>query len=179
MAARTSGCRQGCSHGDNMRLSGQGRGKRFILGLGLLAWAAMIPLFLPVTAGTPLAKAAAAPSILSLYRLIPKEGLPVVGEVSSGTKRLLAVIPFELRPGLTEDTPILSVEAKLISKLDGRETPLEAEIREHMTYEGSADILLVDLILADITPGAYELEISVEDMGTDRRSAVRKSLILR
>lgn len=160
-----------------MRLSGQGRGKRFIL--GLLAWAVMMPLFLPATAGAPLAQAAAAPSILSLYRLIPKEGLPVVGEVSSGTKRLLAVIPFELRPGLAEDAPILAVEAKLISKLDGRETPLEAEIREHMTYEGSPDILVVDLILADIAPGAYELEISVEDMGTDRRSAVRKSLTLR
>jgi VWFA-related protein len=124
-------------------------------------------------------KPSAGPSILSLYHLIPKEGVPVVGEVSQGMKHLLAVIPFEIRSRLAEDTPILSVEAKLVSRSDGRETPLEAEIREHMTYEGSPDILAVDLILTDIIPGSYDLVITVEDMGTDRRSTVRKSLIVR
>lgn len=123
--------------------------------------------------------AAAGLSIQSLYRLIPKEGLPVVGEVSPGTKHLLAVIPFEIRPHVAEDTPILSVEAKLVSSHDGRETPLEAEIREHMTYEGSPDILAVDLAFPEMVPGAYILEITVEDMGTDRRSTVRKALTIR
>lgn len=124
-------------------------------------------------------KPAAGPSIQSLYRLIPKEGLPVVGEVSPGTKHLLAVIPFEMRPHVAEDTPILSVEAKLVSRHDGRETPLEAEIREHMTYEGSPDILAVDLALPEMVPGAYVLEITIEDMGTNRRSTVRKALTIR
>ena len=124
-------------------------------------------------------KPSAGPSIQSLYHLIPKEGLPVVGEVSPGMKHLLAVIPFEIRPRLAGDTPILSVEAKLVSRLDGRETALETEIREHMTYEGSPDILAVDLSLPDLAPGPYVLEITVEDMGTDRRSTVRKSLIVR
>ncbi len=123
--------------------------------------------------------AAAGLSIQSLYRLIPKEGLPVVGEVSPGTKHLLAVIPFEIRPRVAEDTPILSVEAKLISRLDGKETLIEAEIREHMTYEGSPDILAVDLAFPEMIPGAYILEITVEDMGADRRSTVRKALTIR
>lgn len=123
--------------------------------------------------------AAGGPSILSLYRLIPKEGSPVVGEVSPGTKRLLAIVPLEMRPHLPEDMPILAVEAKLVSRADGGETPLEAEIQDYVTQEGSPDILALVLVLPDIVPGEYELEIAVEDMGMDRRASVRKALILR
>jgi VWFA-related protein len=122
---------------------------------------------------------AAGPTLLSLYRLIPKEGCPVVGEVSPGTKRLLTVIPLEIRPRLAEDTPILAVEAKLVSRLDGGETPLEAEIREYLTSEGGPGILALDLVFPDIAPGSYDLEVAVEDLGTDRRATVRKALILR
>ena len=128
------------------------------------------------TKGKP---AAGEPSIMSLYRLIPKEGYPVVGEISPGTRRLLAITPFELRPRLPGDTPILAVEAKLVSLLDGGETPLEVEVREHMTYEGGPDVLAADLVLPDVAPGRYDLVITVEDVGMDRRAAVRKTLILR
>jgi hypothetical protein len=119
------------------------------------------------------------PSILSLYRLIPKEGSPVVGEISPGTKRLLAIVPLEMRPHLPEDMPILAVKAKFVSRADGGETPLEAEIQDYMTQEGSPDILALVLILPDVASGEYELEIAVEDVGTDRRAVVRKALILR
>jgi hypothetical protein len=119
------------------------------------------------------------PSIMNLYRLIPKEGCPVVGEISPGTRRLLAITPLELRPRLPGDTPILAVEAKLISLLDGGETSLEVEVREHMTYEGGPDVLAVDLVLPNVAPGRYDLEITVEDVGMDRRAAVRKALIVR
>jgi VWFA-related protein len=128
------------------------------------------------TKGKP---AAGEPSIMSLYRLIPKEGSPVVGEISPGTRRLLAIMPLELRPRLPGDTPILAVEAKLISLLDGGETPLEVEVREHMTYEGGPDVLAADLVLPEVAPGRYDLEITVEDIGMDRRAVVRKTLILR
>jgi hypothetical protein len=111
--------------------------------------------------------------------LIPKEGSPVVGEISPGAKRLLAIIPLEIRPPLAEDTPILAVEAKLVSRLDGTEIPLEAGIREYITYEVTPDILAVDLVLTGAASGPYDLEITVEDMGTDRRASVRKTLILR
>ena len=124
-------------------------------------------------------QAAGEPSIKGLYRLIPKEGRPVVGEISPGTRRLLAITPLELRPHLPGDTPIWAVEAKLVSLLDGGETPLEVEVREHMKYEGGPDVLAADLVLPDVAPGRYDLVITVEDVGTDRRAAVRKTLILR
>jgi len=126
--------------------------------------------------GKPVARG---PSIMDLYRLIPKEGSPVVEEISPGATRLLAIIPLEIRPRLAEDTPILAVEAKLVSRLDRTETPLEAEIREYVTYDVTPDILAVDLVLTGVAPGSYDLEITVEDMGMDRRGAVRKALILR
>ncbi len=121
------------------------------------------------------------PSVLSLYRLIPKEGRPVVGEVSPGARRLLAVVPFETRPRLPEDMPILAVEARLVPRAGGgAETPLEAEIRDFAAPGGGPDVLTVALILPDtIASGEYILEIAVEEIGTDRRAAVRKTLILR
>jgi VWFA-related protein len=122
---------------------------------------------------------AGGPSLATLYRVIPKGGLPVVGEISQGTRRLLAIMPFEIRPRLAGDTPILAVEAKLISRLDGGETPLETEIREHRIDEGKPDILAFDLVLPDVAPGPYDLEIAVEDVGMDRRAVVRKNLTVR
>jgi hypothetical protein len=122
---------------------------------------------------------ATGPSLQGLYRLIPKEGSPVVGEISPGTKRLIAVIPLEIKPLLADDTPILSVEAKWLSTLDGQEIPLDVEIRDHVAYEGSPDILAVDLVLGDLPPGRYDLVITVEDMGTDRRASCRKTLTVR
>ena len=56
---------------------------------------------------------------------------------------------------------------------------LEVEVREHMTYEGGPDVLAADLVLPDVAPGRYDLVITVEDIGMDRRAAVRKTLILR
>jgi hypothetical protein len=122
---------------------------------------------------------AAAPSLQGLYRLIPKDGIPVVGELSAEARRVIAVIPLEIRPFPADDKPILSVEATLRSLLDGSEIPLEVEIREYVTHDGGPDILAADLILGNIPPGRYELEITVEDMGTDRRASCRKTLIRR
>ncbi len=121
----------------------------------------------------------AGPSLMSLYHLIPKEGSPVVGEISPGTKRLIAVMPFEMRPRLAGDDPVLSVEARFLSSVDGSEIPLEVEIRDNVIYEASPDILALDLVLGEVAPGRYELEIAVEDMGTARRAAVRKTLTVR
>jgi len=139
--------------------------------------------FLKLTTGrreNPKSKPAAdGASILSLYRLLPKEGCPIVGEVSPGTTRLLAIVPLELRPHLPEDIPILAVKAIFVSRTDGGETPLEAEIQDYVTQEGSPDILALALVLPDIATGEYDLEIAIEDVGMNRRASVRKALTVR
>lgn len=118
-------------------------------------------------------------SLQGLYRLIPKTGSPVVGELSPETRRLLAVIPLEFKPLLPDDIPVLSVEAALRSVPEGTEIPLESEIRDHVRYDGGPDILAVDLVLGDVPAGRYELEITIEDLGTERRASCRKILIVR
>jgi len=139
--------------------------------------------FLRLPTGKPKASkgisAAGGPSLQRLYRLIPKTGSPVVGEIWPGTRRLVAVIPLEIKPLLPDDKPILSVEAALRSVPEGSEIPIEVEVRDHVRYDGGPDILAVDLILGDVASGRYELEIVVEDMGTERRASCRKTLIVR
>jgi VWFA-related protein len=126
------------------------------------------------------AKAAAEEtSLMGLYRLIPKGSHPIVGEVPAGTKKLIVVLPFEIRPPETGGKPILGVEAKLIARSDGSETPLEIIVKEHRTYEGRPDILLADITLPMLTVGAYELQVSLEDVGTERRATVRRPLVIR
>jgi VWFA-related protein len=118
-------------------------------------------------------------SLMGLYRLIPKAAHPVVGEVTVGARKIVAVLPFEIRPRQPGEEPILGVAAKLISRTGGSETPLEVAVSEHNTYEGRPDILLAEISLPVLPAGSYELEIAIEDIGTGRRAAVRKPLIIR
>jgi hypothetical protein len=103
----------------------------------------------------------------------------VAGEVAAGTKHLLAIMPLEFLPRLADDTPILNVEAKLVPRPEGTETPVGCGIREFISNGGSPSILAIDLVFPPIAPGIYDLEIAVEDVGMDRRAAVRKMLTVR
>ena len=122
---------------------------------------------------------AAGTSLQALYRLIPKEGFPLVDEVGPETRRVTAVVPLEIRTLDAEDRPLLSVEASLVSLTDGGERPLDVEIRDHVSSEGRPDVLAVDVLFEDIAPGRYELVLVIEDLGTDRRAEVRKTLTWR
>jgi VWFA-related protein len=134
---------------------------------------------LPVVPLKPSKGAPAVPSLQGLYKRIPKDMVPVVEEISPGSRRLVAVIPLEFKPPPAGDTPLLSVEAALLAASDGSEIPLAAEIMDHVGYEGRPGILVVDIALGDVLPGRYELVITVEDMGTDRRASCRKTLTVR
>lgn len=117
---------------------------------------------------------------IDLYHLIPRDSSPVIGVIPEGATRLTALLPFEIRPVPPEDEPpILAVEAKLISKGDGAETPVEVIVRDHKRLEGSLEIVAAEIVLPSVTPGEYDLEIMVEDVGADRRASVRKTLLVR
>jgi hypothetical protein len=118
-------------------------------------------------------------SLIDFFHMIPKGHHPVVSEIAAGAQKLILVLPFELRPARSEDIPILSVNAKLISRADGVETPLEMTVRDHRTFEGSPDLLVAEIVFPAIVPGGYDLEITVEDVGTGRRASTRKPLIVR
>jgi VWFA-related protein len=124
-------------------------------------------------------KAASEPSLIELYRLIPKGGRLVVGETSSGARKLTFVLPFEIRPAPPDEAPILSVEARLVSKPGGEEIPLKVIVREHRKSEGKLDILIAEIPLPAVPPGEYDLVIAVEDVEMERRATVSKPLVIR
>jgi VWFA-related protein len=124
-------------------------------------------------------KSGAEPSLIDLYRLIPKDSRLIVGETSPGTKKLTAVLPFEIRPLQPDEASILSVGAKLVVKPEGTEIPLKVVVREHRKFEGKPDVLVADILLPDVSPGSYVLEISLEDVGTEQRAEVVKPLVIR
>jgi VWFA-related protein len=124
-------------------------------------------------------KASPEPSLIDLYRLIPKGSRLVVGETSPGGRNLTVVIPFLMEPAPPEEPPILSVEAKLVSRSDGGETAAELRIREHRKFEGKPDILVAEITLPAVAPGSYDLEISIEDVETGRSAVIRKPLLVR
>ena len=118
-------------------------------------------------------------SLIDFYHMIPKGHHPVISEIAVGAQKLILILPFELRPARPEDKPILSVEAKLVSRTDGLETPAKMTVRDHKVFEGEPDILVADIMLPAIVPGQYDLEITMEDVGTDRRASFRKPLVVR
>ncbi|MGZ4887518.1 MAG: hypothetical protein ACXV5O_07430, partial [Candidatus Aminicenantales bacterium] len=121
----------------------------------------------------------AEPSLIELYRLIPKDGRLVVGEISPGARKLTVVLPFEIRAAQPDEAPILSVEARFVSKPGGEEIPLKVVVREHRTFQGKPDILIAEIPLPAVAPGEYDLVISVEDVGMEQRAEVAKPLIVR
>ena len=125
------------------------------------------------------AKASPEPSLIDLYRLIPKGSRLDVGETSPGGRDLTVVIPFLMEPAPPEEPPILSVEVKLVSRSDGGETAAELRIREHRKFEGKPDILVAEITLPAVAPGSYDLEISIEDVETGRSAVIRKPLLIR
>ena len=124
-------------------------------------------------------KASPEPSLIDLYGLVPKEGRLVSGETSPGVRKLTAIIPFKIRPSVHDDKPVLSVEAKLVAKPDGGESAASLRIRDHRAVEGKPDILVIEVFLPAVPPGSYDLEISLEDVGMDRRGVVRVPLQVR
>lgn len=124
-------------------------------------------------------KTTSEPSLIELYRLIPKDGHLVLGEISPGARKLTVVLPFEIRPAQPDEAPILSVEARFVSKPGGEEIPLKVVVREHKKFEGMTDILIADIPLPAVAPGEYDLVISVEDVGMERRAEIVKPLAVR
>ena len=120
------------------------------------------------------------PTLIDLFGLIPKDSRPVFAEISAGVNRLTAVLPVEIGPTSTPDEPpLLAVEAKLISRPGGVETPLELVILDQRIEAGKPDILVSELLLPAGVSGVYDLEIAVEDVATGRRAVVRKALLIR
>ncbi|NTV81866.1 MAG: hypothetical protein HGA24_10655, partial [Candidatus Aminicenantes bacterium] len=70
-------------------------------------------------------------------------------------------------------------EAALLDASDGSEVPLDAGVVDHFAEEGHPGILAVEIVLGDVRPGRYELVLTVEDVGTDRRAVCRKTLTVR
>jgi hypothetical protein len=124
-------------------------------------------------------KAASEPSLIDLYGLVPKEGRLVAGEISPGVRKLTAILPYRIRPAAPDDEPILSVEVKLVARPGGGESAAAVSIREHRTFRGRSDILVVEISLPAVTSGSYDMEISLEDVGMDRRGIVRLPLLVR
>jgi len=125
------------------------------------------------------AKTAAEPSLIDLYRLIPKESRLVVGETSPGIRQLTVVMPFEYRPASPDEAPLWAVEARLLAGSGSDEEPVDVKVREHRRSAGTPDILVLEIAFPDVASGAYDLEISIEEVGGERRAAVRKALRLR
>jgi len=118
-------------------------------------------------------------SFIEFYPMMPKGCHPVVSEMAAGTERLTLVLPFELLPPRPEDRPILSVTGKLISRKDGVQSPIEIRVHDHKAFAGKPDILVADVLLPVIAPGQYDIEITVEDIGNDRRASIREPLAVR
>jgi len=118
-------------------------------------------------------------SLTEFYPLMPRGYSPAVSEMTASTDRLSLILPYKLRAANPEDRPILSLGAKLISRIDKSETILEIAVRDHKAIEGKPDALLAEIKLPPIIPGPYDLEITMEDLGTDRRASIREPLLIK
>jgi VWFA-related protein len=141
--------------------------------------AAGVYMRMPSVAAAGKKPAPAEPSLLELYRLIPKEGRLVGGETSPGVRSLTAVIPFLMGSAAPDELPLVSVTARLLSKADGGETVLDVKLRDHRRYEGRPDVMVVEIALPAAAAGPCDLELAIEDVETGQVAVIRKAIALR
>jgi VWFA-related protein len=117
--------------------------------------------------------------LADLYHLIPKDGRPVISIVAAGEKRLTVVLPFRQPASTAEEPPILSVEARVVSKAGGLSLRLGTAVRDFGSFAGGPDILILEIALPALDPGPYDLEISTVDLEGGGGASVIKRLVVR
>ena len=124
--------------------------------------------------------AVAPPRFRDLYPLMPQNGGPALGAIPAASSRWLILLPFEMPPVPEGDEPpIPAVHARLVSKNDEAGIPVEISVQGHKKLEDDSEILAAEILAPNVPPGEYELEIEVEDVGSDRRAVVRRKLTIR
>jgi VWFA-related protein len=118
-------------------------------------------------------------TLIEIYRLLPRNCHPISGEILPEDRLLEAVVPFEIRPSGRDEKPVLALEAKLIARRDGSETPLETAVRERREFEGGPGFLGAEITLPELSAGDYDLEISLVDALGGKRASIRSPLTVR
>ncbi len=118
-------------------------------------------------------------TLIEIYQLLPRGCQPVSGEVLPEDRLLEAVLPFEIRPSRRGEKPVLALEAKLIARRDGSEIPLEAAVRERREFEGGPGFIGAEITLPDLSPGDYDLELTLVYALQTERASIRQPLTVR
>ena len=115
-------------------------------------------------------------SLSDLYRFHPKNHCIVVRGIGSEIKSLLAVIPATVAEGVF---PEVELNVRLYPKPESEPVELISEVVDVQKADANTDVLMMEILLPDLSPGEYELEIEAFDEITKARSFVRKSLIIK
>jgi hypothetical protein len=116
------------------------------------------------------------PSLGDIYKYLPKNHHMIVGDLSSKTRNLLAVLPVTY---IAQPSPEIEFSVSLYPKPEGETFALPVEIDHVHKVAGNKDIVMIEMKLPDPAPGEYELEIEAIEKNTSSRFSIRRSLTVK
>jgi hypothetical protein len=114
-------------------------------------------------------------SLQEIYPLLVKGSSPVIGAIPADTPRIFAVLRFSVgeRPDLE-----LDLSVTLRDKVLGVDSPLMFFIVDSKKL-GAEDVLLIEIDLPKLIPGAYTLEFDMASLQSGLGARVSRDLAVR
>jgi hypothetical protein len=94
-----------------------------------------------------------------MYSFDQKVYVPLVGQISRQTRRLRALVPFNVAE---ESEAEVALAVRLIEATTGQARPVEARLVETVKHSGGETAVL-DITLPELLPGDYFLYVNVVD----------------
>ncbi len=112
----------------------------------------------------------------NIYRYLPENHCLVVREIGPEIKNLLTVLPVIFAGDLA---PEVEFNVRLYPKPEGEAIVLPMQILDAQEVSDHKDILMMEMLLLDLLPGEYDLEIEAIEINTSASFSVRRSLVIR
>jgi len=115
-------------------------------------------------------------SLIDIYPFLSNKYSPVVEELDRRTSKLLAVMRCSV---VDIQEPDVELTAHLIQHAEREKIPLSFSILTSKTEGENTDILLIEFELPEMEPGRYSLEIVAQELSTNSKSQVTRTLIVK
>jgi hypothetical protein len=118
-------------------------------------------------------------TLVDLYPFISRDCRIVVRNVDFGTERIRAVVPVRFKAADPKNPPRIGITGRIVPEAGGEGIPLDLEVVEAKAAGDGREFLIVEIALPSLEPGEYTLEITAEDIDTEKGASVKTPIAIK
>lgn len=114
-------------------------------------------------------------TITNFYRFLPRNHRPIVRDIESGARKILAVQPVIFCGGHPLE---LELDVWLHPRINGGSINLDARLVDVKRVDSKKEFIMIEIDLPSLNSGEYELEVKAIAIDTKAQFSVRKLLVV-